>query len=230
MWSNKQFFSKSQELDTISTRDVEFALSSLLKIDTNEDSKLADSFSGNTETPEVVVLFVEPQLATDQVPHIASAFAGAPGGSFQHLKKSLDTADFSLVVPYAKVDELTLFDDALANVFDSIKLGTIFISRMPDSNLFTRLERQNGVVAVGIDSLLTSLKSAHAFTNGVTDLVVVCFDYGRTHNFASHDAILGSISDGIRIATKGNYVALYSANIPAPSNMKWTFEQHSFSE
>jgi len=223
MWSDKQIFSspKTQVLDTLTTRDVEFALSSLFRTHSSEESILATSFNENREATEVVVLFVEPELTTDQVSHTASS------GSFSHLKGALEAAGSSLVMPYATVEEVSLFDETLSNAFESIKQGSIFISRMPGSKLFTRLSRQSGVQTVDIDSLMAELKSANAFTNGVTDLVVVCFDKAT---FTSHDEIIGTISDSVRIATKGNYVAVYSANMPSTSRLIWTFEQHSEAE
>jgi len=230
MWSDKQIFSypKSQFVDTISTKDIDFALASLLKTRTNENSKLSTSFNENMGAPEVVVLFIEPELATDQVPQIASAFASTLGGSFSHLKDTLEAASSSLVMPYVNVDEVTLFDETLSNAFDTLKEGSIFVTRTTGSDLFVRLGRQAGVKSVEIDSLMTELKSANAFTNGVTDLVIVCFDKpvnGKVATFASHDEIIGSVSQNIRTATKGNYVAMYSANRPSASRLTWSFNQ-----
>jgi len=233
MWSDKQLFPSpnTQFMDTVSTRDIEFALSSLFKINANKDSKLASFLESTKETPEVVVLFVEPELATDRVPLIASAYSSITGGSFSHLKEAVEAAGSSLVIPYTTVSEVSLLDEPLSNLVDSIKEGSIFVSRVAGSELFIGLSHQTGVKNVEIDSLIAELKSANAFTNGVTDLVVVCFDKvvaGKQQTtFSSHDELIGSISSGIRSATKGNYVAVYAANTPVSSRFVWTFEQHS---
>jgi len=236
LWSGKQIFSSSQSqvVETISTSDVEFALASLFKKGTNNKvSKLASYFETSKEIPEVVVLFVEPELSTDRMSVLASAYASNTGGAFSHLKDTLAATTSSLVIPYATAEDMTLLDDPLSALFDSIKEGSIFMARMPGSELFIRLGRQSGVKNVAIDSLIGEMKSANAFTNGVTDLVVVCFElpsFGKQAAFASHDEIIGSLSESIRSATKGNYVALFSANMPSPSYFIWTFEQHSETE
>lgn len=234
MWSDKQIFSSpnTQVVDTVSTGDVEYTLSSLFKVaSNNKDSKVGSYLVNSKETPEVVVIFVEPELATDRVPLIASAYSSTTGGSFSNLKESVEAAKASLVMPYATVEEVSLLDDPLSHLFDSIKEGSIFVSRLAGSELFIGLGRQSGVKNVEINSLISELKSANAFTNGVTDLVVVCFDKPTTGKqvatFASHDELIGTISGSIRTATKGNYVAVYTANTPAASRLIWTFEQHS---
>lgn len=231
MWSDKQIFSSPQYLETISTGDVEFALSSLFKVTpNNKESKLASYLVNSEETPEVVVLFVEPELATDRVPIIASAYSSTTGGSFSNLKDALEAAKSSLVIPYATATEFSLLDEPLLEVYDSIKQGSVFISRVAGSELFSALARQTGVKTVEIDSLIAELKSANAFANGVTDLVVVCLDKavtGKQAIFATHDELIGSISGSIRTATKGNYVAMYSANAPVASRLIWSFEPTS---
>lgn len=206
-------------------------MSSLFKVAPNtKESKLAN-YLNSAEAPEVVVLFVEPELATDRVPIVASAYSSATGGSFSNLKDTLEAAGSSLVIPYATPAEVSLLDEPLLDIHDSIK-GSIFISRVAGSELFSRLAHQSGVKTVEIDSLIAELKSANVFANGMTDLVVVCFDKatGKQAVFAAHDELIGSISGSIRAATKGNYVAMYSANTPVTSNLIWTFEQISIEE
>jgi len=208
-------------------------LATLLKAGPSQDSKLATSFNSNKETPEVIVIFVEPELATDQFSQYASAYASTPGGSFSHLKETLDAATSSLVIPYATVAQISLFDRALSNAYESMKEGSVFIARAADSDLFILLGRQSGVKTVEIDSLMTELRSANAFANGVTDLVVVCFDKpasSKAATFSSHDEIIGTISQGVQSGTKGNYVAMYSANMPSASRFIWNFDSHTETE
>jgi len=228
LWTDSSIFTSpsSQVLDTITNKDVDFVLASLLKTQSGE-SKLATYFDDNRKTPEVVVLFIEPELTTDQIAHIASS------GSFSHLKSAFEAAGSSLAIPYATVGSFSLFDEALSHAFEPSTQGSIFISRMPESDLFVRLGGQSGVTTVEIDSLMTELKSSNVFANGVTDLVLICFDKSDRHNeatFSSHDALIGTLHEGIRTATNGNYVAMYSASRPSPSLVLWTFEQPSDAE
>lgn len=82
---------------------------------------------------------------------------------------------------------------------------------------------------------MAELESSSVFTNGITDLVVVCFDKpingkATTTTFTHHDDMIGSLSESIKTASKGNYVAMYAANMPASSQLIWTFEEHSRAE
>jgi len=228
MWSDKEIFLNAQVYDTITTGDVEFALASLLHKDTSKTSKLSSSINQNVAAPEVVILFVEPELRTDQVPYLSSAFASSPaGGSFSHIKKALENAGSSLVMPYAAVDDVSLLDEVLLDTFESINNANIFMANVAGSTLFSRLRRLNGVKLVNLDSLMTEMKSAHAFDNGVTDLVVVSFG---DNDFSEHDEIVGSVLANIRAASKGNYAAIYTANVPVASKLTWSFERHARSE
>jgi len=224
LWSGKPIFTPSQAqiVDTLSTQDVEYTLSSLLlKSPMNKQSSVAPTFSGSKQPTEVVVLFIEPELSTDQISR-----AGYEG-YLSNLRNEMGNAASSLTMPYATVDRVSLFDDALTNIVGSIS-GSILVARMPNSKLFKQLGQQNNVKIVNIDSLLDELRSSSVFSNKVTDLVVVCFDKDPT--FSSHDEIIGAVSSSIKTATNGNYVAVYSANMPADSRIFWTFEQHSEAE
>jgi len=226
MWSDKQIFSTAQIADTITTGDVEFALASLLRQNTHKSSKLSSSFNQNAAAPEVVILFVEPELRTDQVPYIASAFASTPGGSFSHIKKAIETSASSLVMPYTVVSEVTLLDEALLDSLEALNNNAnLFLSA--SGNLFARLRQQNGVKAVAVNSLISEMKSSNAFTNGVTDLVVVSFD---NSDYADHDTVIGDLLESIQTSTKGNYVAIYTANMPTNSQFTWSFEEHATRE
>lgn len=224
MWSDKQIFSKTHVLDTITTGDVEYALSSLFHKNTNKESKLATSFNEDVAATELVILFVEPELRTDQVPYIASAYASTPGGSLSHLKKAMETATSSLSIPYAAVD-VSLFDSVIEDIVDQVD-GQVFISAFDGSNLFSRLRYLDSVTSVTIASLTDTLNAASVFDNHKTDLVVVCFE--PSNLLASHDRSIGQLMASF--GNKGNYVAMYAANMPVKNELSWTFETHSRAE
>jgi len=226
MWSDKQIFSKTQVLDTITTGDVEYALASLLHKNTNKDSKLSTSFNENVAATELVILFVEPELRTDQVPYIASAYASTTGGSFSHLQKAMSTAASTLAIPYTTVDAVSLFDPVLPDLVDLVD-GRVFLSSVDGSTLFSRLRQQDGIQSVAIDSLMSTLGSANVFDNGKTDLVIVSFAHA-SDQFDQHDNLIGQLIASI--GAKGNYVAMYAANMPVKNEFVWTFEEHSRAE
>lgn len=222
MWSDKQVFSapKIQHVDTVKTKDVEYALYSLFSTP-EQGAALTGSFNQNMGPTELVVLFVEPELTTDQVSHIAY-------GGLSQLKNAFETASSSLTLPYATIDEVSLLDEALSVLLDTPNPANIFISRMPGSKLFSHItNNNNNINTVEIDQLFSTLKSSNAFSNGVTDLVVVCF---AKESLASHDETIGKLSHDIKVATSGNYVAVYTGNRPTSAHMTWTFELHSSSE
>jgi len=229
MWSDKQIFSKTQIQDTITTGDIEYALASLLHKNTNMDSKLSTSFNENADNTELVILFVEPELRTDQVPYLAAAYASTPGGSFSHLKKAVETATSSLSMPYATV-EASLLDSVILDTVDRVD-GSVFLSTVGASNLFSRLKQQDGVNSVAIESLMATLKEANVFHNHKTDLVIVCFDHYQVHAgnmYYDHDTVIGQLTASI--GAEGNYVAVYAANMPIKNEFVWTFAQHSRAE
>jgi hypothetical protein len=228
MWSDKQIFSKSQVTDTVSTTDVEYVLESLLLKNTNKDSKLSTSFTDNAAATELVILFVEPELRTDQVPYIASAYSSSPvGGSFSHLKKAMETAQSSLSIPYTTVSSVSLFDPSLEQLIEAVD-GSIFMSSVSGSDLFSSLKQHDDVKSVAFDSLMSTLKSSNVFSNEKTDLVIVAFDKANKDDIDEHDAMIGSLME--RISAKGNYVAIYAANKPVANKFIWTFEEHSKAE
>lgn len=226
MWSDKQLFTKSQVTDTVSTEDIDFALTSLFNKNTNKASKISSVFNEDATTPEVVILFVESKLRTDQVPFIASAYGSTPGGSLSHLKSSMEAAKSTLAMPYAAVSGVTLLDQTLLDLIDQTASGNVFMSSVGGSQLFSRIKQLSSVKSVELSNIMSTLQANNAFTNGVADLVIVCFD--TTSDFSQHDSIIADLLKSI--SAKGNYVAAYTANMPSASNMIWTFEEHNKEE
>jgi hypothetical protein len=224
MWTDTKIFKSSQIVETLTSNDVEYVLASLLNTK-SQSHKLGSLF--NDVVPEVVVLFVEPELTTFEFTTRSAR------GSFSNLKSAVEGASSTMTIPYITADS-TLLDDALPKVFDNTQ-GSVFITRLPGSSLFTQYNNRYDVKVVEIDSLMSELKAANAFGNGITDVVVVGFDkpaYPSESSAIFHDEYVGSIFEGIRTASKGSYVAIYTANTPSFTNIVWAFDQyeqdHSF--
>jgi len=220
MWTDTKIFQASQIVDTLTSNNVEDVLASLL------NTKSQNSIF-NDVVPEVVVLFVEPELTTFEFTTRSAR------GSFSNLKSAVEGASSTLTIPYITADS-TLLDGALPKVFDNTQ-GSVFITRLSGSTLFTQYNNRYDVKVVEIDSLLSELKAANAFSNGITDVVVVGFDkpaYPSESSAIFHDEYVGSIFESIRTASKGSYVAIYTANTPSFTNIVWAFDQyeqdHSF--
>lgn len=218
MWSDKQIFSTAQVVDTVSSGDWSNTLGSLFRVK-DMDSNFINK---NIDAPEVAILFVEPEMRTDEVPYIASAFATTPGGSLSHIKKAIENSASSVVMPYTKVDESS-WVSILSSLLDSFEHSNAnFFLTKSETNMFFRLRGLDGVKSVAVADLINELKTAKAFTNGVTDLVVVSFD---TSSYAEHDSIIGDLVATIKAATKGNFVAVYSAVDPSADDLTWSFSE-----
>jgi len=221
IWSDNLLFTpaQSQIVDTWNTKDVDGTLSTLLF--SSEMNKQSQQNTQPTQT-EVVVLFLEPELSTDQVSRASY------GGYFTHLQSALGEASSSLSVPYTTVTDVSLFDEAIARAVGNLHGGSVVLARMPNSKLLTHISNSEDVKTVSVDSLVAELQSSGVYTNKVVDLVIVCFDKDPT--FASHDEIIQNVNDAVRTATGGNYVAVFSGNMPTASRVFWAFDQHATEE
>jgi hypothetical protein len=214
-WSGKQILPNQNEqiLETITQEDIENSLNSLLGLGSKK------GFISNVQgAPDAVVLFVEPKLQTDQIPHFGSAYATTTdGGSFSSLKSIIESSKSSLVAPYATAG--TSFS-LLAPILDRVagKVPLVLV-REEDTTLFLELSKTSDVQIISIKDL----KSTNVFTSGKTSLIVVCFDKAyEAPDFAAHAIVIANVSQLVSSATSGNFVAMYTGD-SAPSNLLWTF-------
>lgn len=234
MWSGNQLFTVKNEqiVETLTPEDIEYSLYSLLNINTNtQNTKLDGLFSKPHGNPEVIVMFVEPELRTDQIPQFGAAYTNvANGGSFSHLKNIVESSQSSFVASYATVGtHFSLLDTPLTRVSDAIKEGTIVVAREGESTLFGLLSKLSGTKTIQVSDLTSYLTSeSQIFNNGVTDLIVVCFEKAMDSSalqakLGSNDELIGKVSALVEQATGGNYVGIYSGNSPAPLRISWSF-------
>lgn len=210
VWSNNKIFSRQgdQFLNTITENDIENALNSLLGSKT-------ESFISEVQTnPEAVVLFVEPQLQTDQISHFGAAYANSPnGGAFSGLKGLLENSGSSIVAPYATTgNALSLLDSLLSRLADK---HSILLVREQGSTMFEEIKHLN-VRSITMDTFSGGDNKA--------DLIVVCFNKAAdADHLAAHDMTIKAISDKISATTSGNYVGMYTGNTAPFSHTLWTF-------
>lgn len=221
MWSDKQILTTTQVADTVSSDYLSDALASLFGVDSEIN------YLNKNAAPEVVIMFIEPEMRTDEVSQLASAFASTPGGSLSNIKKAIESSASSVVMPYTTVDESSWFN-AFHDIMNQCNTNKAsFFMTESRANLYFRLRGYNSVKTVAVDGLLAELRSSNSFSNGVTDFVVVTFD---STAFAEHDVLIGKLVSSISAATKGNYVAVYTANMPSVSDLKWSFSELSVLE
>jgi hypothetical protein len=221
-WSSNQIFSQHNEqiLQTLTEQDIEDTLKALLL--KAEGKTFITEIQG---TPEAVIIFIEPKLRTDQVPHFGSAYSTSPsGGAFSFLKNIVESSKSSLVAPYVTAsNQYSLLDSLLVSVTRNMKgQGSVLLVSDAGASILPELSGQSGVQT----TTLSELKGySNLFTNGVADLIVVCLSEADTvKEFEAHDELIGSLSQLVSTATSGNFVGIYTGNSVTSSDIITTFE------
>jgi len=216
MWSNTKAFTGQniQEINVISAR-------SLSKF-TQTESPIS-KYLTKIET-EVIVLFVEPFLSSEQIPLLAQAYSETPnGGAFSNIKKLVETSRSSLVIPYTTAASIgsemirSLIaalptEGSVYNVVENLKTDV-------DSNQFT------------VSELMEKLGNPNwtPLKNGVTDLIVVYFnapsivsnydDSAARAQYEKDDHTVGAITEAL---ANIDYLAIFTSDISA-----FQFESYS---
>jgi len=236
LWSELSLLpvQNAQVLDTLTPEDLEYSLYSLLNVNmevgahAEQDNNLRRLLKQVRGTPEIIALFVLPQLRTDEVTSFSDAYdVVSTGGMFPNLQRIMESSKSSFVAPYFTIgNHVSLLEVPLTHVSDSIKQGSIVISRdASSSSMFSLLSKLDGVSTVSMEDLKELLRGhSNVFASGVTDLLIVCFD-NSSRSLASYDALLGEMTALLSNSTSGNYVALFTANTPSPSSLLWQFPE-----
>jgi len=163
LWSNK---------DILKTQN--FQISKLVPIEDLQNI-LQGSSTGSISQyfsqtiPEVIFVFVEPQLSTESFFEIAgSRDVETTGGQFVHLKELIETSTSSLVLPYV-------------NMVNSLSFASA-------------LNKQNVLSIEEFQMALTNSKW-ECLNNGVTDIFVIYLD---NSNYSVHDALFASLEENIK--------------------------------
>lgn len=225
VWSSNDLFShqNDQVLDTLSSQDIEDVLKGFLI--SNDDKTFISGIKGN---PEAVVLFLDTQLETDQISHYGSAYDTTNnGGSFSSLKRIIESSKSSLVAPYVVSEsQYSLVDSALSRVANKMS-GSVLIARQDGAyvNLYA-LKKSSNVQIISLEELNGESK---LFSNGVSDLIIVYLNIaGSAEQFASHDALISSVSEMVSSATSGNFVGMYTGNGVPYSATKTIFVENNY--
>jgi len=171
MWSNTQTFTgrNIQEINVIPAR----ALSKFI----NTESPISQYLTTKGETPEVIVVFVEPFLASEQIPILAHAYDAQPnGGVFSHIKTLVESARSSLVIPYTSSPSVGT--EFIRSLTASLNGGSVYT--VEDSNI--NVDSPNHMTASELVKKLGS-SSWSPLSNGITDLIVVHFSASVSSNY-----------------------------------------------
>jgi len=179
MWSNYNSFTGQniQETNVVSVSEISAALRS-------ESSSLSNYFNKGV-TPEVVFVFVEAQLSTEQMSMLSNAHGIKPnGGAFSNIKGFVENSESSLVLPYVTS---SLVGKELVQSLAS--MGSVHtFNGQPDQAQISNL-----------------------LNNGNLDIVLVHFNSFSliANNYAADDA---AVASWIALANGARYMAIFTAN------------------
>lgn len=222
MWSNTKFFvgKNVQVNEMVSTEDV---LGSIKGV----SSPMGKYFSQERALPEVIVIFVEPELRTEQFPLLANSYASQPnGGAFSKLKGTLESyASSSVVVSYSH----SSFGQTIGSTIASLSSQgmKVTVAKKTGSSILSELDGRTDVNHVTLEQL-TELASSNweILSNGVPDLIVVGFDSPvvRPGNVelvsASYNADDTYMNSFLHSIGRSTYVALFTAEKSATESVK----------
>jgi len=224
-WSDEQLFtSKGAEIkSTLTQADIEDFLYALLNLRTEIENTKLQVLNVLAEAPEVVVVFVEPELTTQTVSKVGDAYSALDGGLYNNLNAILKRSAATLTVPYVTYSTYSsLLDAPLIHVSEDLKQGSVLVVREGDSSLFGVFRQLSGVQTINLNDFKDYLElHSDLFLNGVADIIVVAFE--NSDHLKSHDSIIGQISTYVSLETSGKYVGVYTANSPATNDYVWSF-------
>jgi len=203
LWSGESYVhAKNLGLSSgFTTADVESLLESI-----SSGHAVSTSFSNvlRIAQPEVLVIFLEPQLSLSQV---VSSSAQLPA-----LKKVMQTSTGSFYAPYVDFTE-PLVSGVIQSASKIPASASVIYAGKGASLLPVLKIRVPKVKAVPLNNLDKVLSSSKIFNNGVTDLVIVHLEVQEddtTEKFTRANSIIQTVHSIVSEKTS-NYVAMYTA-------------------
>jgi len=172
-WSNTGFF-RGRNLkvnDLVSTEDVSNGLQRM------KGSKLEAIMNSETNNPEVIVVFAEPELRTEQVTVLTHARASQPdGGALGNLKGLIESYSSSSVsIPYAYSEDGSIASSIVNNLLTQYPNADLIVARdSRESPSFVRAASSVLTLAQLMDNFKSG-KALSPLSDGVTDVIYVSF-------------------------------------------------------
>jgi len=209
LWSNTHIFKERnlQEIEILSAREISNGLQ-------NMESPISQYMNGNVETTELIIIFVEPELTSEQMTLLAHSHQSTSnGGAFSNLKRLVETSKSSLTIPYGTASSL-----------GSSLVRSLASSLSPKGSVYVVGENSNSNIETPNKLTLSELKSKlkdpswEPLNNGVADLLVIPFhapavpsniDDSSVHTqFAEDDATVSTIVESIT----SKYLAIFTSD------------------
>jgi len=188
--------------DYVTASEVEDMLRSFFKGESH--SFLTQYVDTSVGSPEVVVLFTEAQLRSEQLSIYAS--------SLGQLKDLIRNSESSLSAPF--VDMPSAFDIHVVNIANQAKSSGQVLYIGKGSALLHDIKRRvpEVIVAHTEDIDYTFKKNPAIFSNGVTDLIVIHLSKttANSEKFVDTNKVIQKVNTILSASTQ-NYVCAYTA-------------------
>jgi len=199
-------------------------------IEITDVSDIPKSFQNGQETkggadiPELLIVFVEPQLTTEQLSLLThSHLPQTNGGSFSNLKRLMETSKSSTVYPYVTTSDFNTVGTSLITslVRNLGEAASIVVAG--DSVSSSGVFRGKFVTTISFELLREKLalgKEWNLLGNGVTDLLVVKFgspSFVNTNEvkiektYAVDDQLFSMVDEAL---SQTSYIAMFTSDSP----------------
>jgi len=207
MWSGDKSAFEGQNLmiqKPLATHDIATLVSSLLSGEQKPGSTV--NFQSK---PEVVVLFLEHHLRTDEVIRFSKK------GHFSALQDLLQNSPASTYSPYVAMST-PLAGPLVKAVTENIVGSVVLIGRKSEKNYNEGPLNHllNNQISIRTVERPEDLVADSIFSNGVTDLLIVQLDASNTNMEArliQSDKVIKIVQKMVTEETKGNFVSIYTA-------------------
>jgi hypothetical protein len=204
LWSGKDFI-KGEHVGVsnyVTETDIEILLRSLIHKQYNIGT--LSQYVDSTYHPEVLVIFAEAQLRSEQLSTYAS--------SLLKFREILRSAESSLQAPF--VDMPTAFDIHLVNVVKSVHeaQGDVFYLGKGSPLLKDILNRDPNTIVTTVAAMENTLKkNEKIFSNGKTDIIIVYLSTmtESSGKFKVTDSVISDIH-GLISSQTDDYVCVYT--------------------
>jgi len=176
-----------------------------------------------TTSPEVVVVFVENKLRTDQFTQYTRQSA-KEHQTFNRLRTAFKSSKSSASCPCVLASEYLPLSDVISqttnDLLQSSPTSTVYIV-----NDQSATQIQSGVISRTLVQFLQEISLGNAiFSNGVTDFVAIYFspkeENTQATTLSEDDSYIGTIHQIINKETDGNYIAVFTADTPQEKSIR----------
>ncbi|EGG19884.1 hypothetical protein DFA_06987 [Cavenderia fasciculata] len=195
-WSNEKIFLQNEVINTFEASQFESMLNSMIK---GQSTPLIKK-----HMPELITIFVEDTLRTDELSTILGSYKqNSDGGDLSAIKSNMESAGSSVFIPYATTSGN--FVSSILNSLASDFQGQIYVASESASSF-----KIAGASHIELTNIKKSLPSS-IFSNQVADILVVVLP--KTESYAQHNEHIKQVS---KIVESKDTVTFFTAENITP--------------